>query len=1263
MLAEGLNDLVATVTDADGNFQQSKATPVFLDTTAPEVEILLPHRMASGHLRDAEGRPVLVAGPADIERVRGTDSAVSHRTKRNVIGWGTPWRIKTAEDCAPITSFKILSTPADPDDGNPVPPLPPSAWDYLNMPLEAHPSPGVVPESGGTGPDFPPEPGTHTVASPLGSLLEGQYWIIAEVENAAGGKTRVGGLVYLDKSAPDENSAGGMPGYGLDADAVELSINGSTANTHGYAERPASDGSTAWSVYPQLDFPEPTGYGRDNGGLPEPAWRTVALRVKDYAGNQYAYDNDAYWSWATDMFRAACMTPTANDNWYFGFENAWSYDEETSWWHFLHYTQDGELTFTYEDQSGEDVKLTWHMVPGTIGVRIDGVVSPSGAGIVPAPPVWPVDGSLPEDVEVSLFGDFLHSGLLDLSGAYGRLKLSSQETGSYSKVVVAEGTQATAATDGSGPGEDDVVAFEGKWVPDDPEAGDRAYRQAAGWESVDAEFWGASSENEIEVHLDTTRPGMLNVVRAGPSVMATGTRTVLRIVAGGLEDVDPNSVQVWLRKDGAEIPEGPNTYSRATDDAGTVIPARVVTFDLANARRYKALEIDLDLSPNLDVGVYDVEVKAGDVIAVNSYKSDSVMGPRWHGPNDGLVIERALNALGLDLDVDTDRDGIVEKESDEDNEAEFSRQRGAVVLFNSDDDDDDDKRDCSDSVVQGGGDSDDLARLVIQYTDLPSDENVFPALKIPADLVGEGKLCRARIFDSPWAGGTVLLGPEEGVVVGEYKYKVLDRGWLLLGIDLGVEAVSPITPDFDGGIEITLEWIRKKADGNWDYASPLASDTVRLQVAPSVLTWNGQPAEYIYASRLVDDEIRSNVTGITVNEEYWYGKWLQDYGEIAHSWKDAATGMPVLVDLNHPEDYDWPTDTVYYENIYGYHFAHLNGNGGAIECTPPLGEHELGLMVISEGRDQKIDEARHFFDSQKVQLDSAGVPVEIDTKWLDVGHTDEVVCFLPHGESYAVLVPSPAEALNTIFDLISLAKGNSTIWVGTQKDSELDDEELKTIMDLAVADGASLASDLSATSTSVTLTSAVTADVGSLIRVDNEYMLVQSGGGTNTLVVTRGAAKTEKLPHLTGEIAFVLTELAAYNLVLAPTVTHCPQDELDSIVSDVLVRDLGVPPSQIKRMPVLYKYRAPSKFAAYTSNVVNCLVVQGKTIMPKTWGPVSGGIDWFQYRINLALTGIATPVFIDAWSCHLSCGEVHCATNVRRSRTGMADWWDAWPDF
>ena len=60
------------------------------------------------------------------------------------------------------------------------------------------------------------------------------------------------------------------------------------------------------------------------------------------------------------------------------------------------------------------------------------------------------------------------------------------------------------------------------------------------------------------------------------------------------------------------------------------------------------------------MGIYDIEVKVGD-IAVDQYNTDSAsLGYSWHGDNGGLVIARCMNVLKIEYEVhDLNPDGTV----------------------------------------------------------------------------------------------------------------------------------------------------------------------------------------------------------------------------------------------------------------------------------------------------------------------------------------------------------------------------------------------------------------------------------------------------------------------------------------------------------------------------------------------------------------------------------------------------------------------------
>ena len=127
------------------------------------------------------------------------------------------------------------------------------------------------------------------------------------------------------------------------------------------------------------------------------------------------------------------------------------------------------------------------------------------------------------------------------------------------------------------------------------------------------------------------------------------------------------------------------------------------------------------------------------------------------------------------------------------------------------------------------------------------------------------------------------------------------------------------------------------------------------------------------------------------------------------------------------------------------------------------------------------------------------------------------------------------------------------------------------------------------------------------------------------------------------------------------------QRKLDRIKNG-LRRQLGMDrrgfpdPNAIIELPVLYM-RTPEGFAdAMTAGVVNMLVINNHCIVPKPFGPVSGGVDLFEQDIRNKLTPLGLTVhFLDDWNTyHVALGEVHCGTNTKRQIV-RRPWWEYQP--
>lgn len=130
--------------------------------------------------------------------------------------------------------------------------------------------------------------------------------------------------------------------------------------------------------------------------------------------------------------------------------------------------------------------------------------------------------------------------------------------------------------------------------------------------------------------------------------------------------------------------------------------------------------------------------------------------------------------------------------------------------------------------------------------------------------------------------------------------------------------------------------------------------------------------------------------------------------------------------------------------------------------------------------------------------------------------------------------------------------------------------------------------------------------------------------------------------------------------------------KIDPMIA-TLKNDLGNQQLDVRRLPVVFKKKPSStKWTAYTSNVVNCLVLPNCEIvfMPDTHGPNTGAAkNPFHARIEAILKENPpiplTPKFIDAWELHRgrgnsAGGEVHCGSNVRRKPLQGVNWWEAW---
>ena len=112
----------------------------------------------------------------------------------------------------------------------------------------------------------------------------------------------------------------------------------------------------------------------------------------------------------------------------------------------------------------------------------------------------------------------------------------------------------------------------------------------------------------------------------------------------------------------------------------------------------------------------------------------------------------------------------------------------------------------------------------------------------------------------------------------------------------------------------------------------------------------------------------------------------------------------------------------------------------------------------------------------------------------------------------------------------------------------------------------------------------------------------------------------------------------------------------------ILVRELGLEDRDIIEVPVLFKENKGRAYAFFP-DMVNHLVLEGYSLVPRPYGPVIDGEDYFEKMMRDALPSSRTVTFIEDWyGYHEALGEVHCGTNVMRQPFRDRYWWDYLPD-
>ncbi len=324
----------------------------------------------------------------------------------------------------------------------------------------------------------------------------------------------------------------------------------------------------------------------------------------------------------------------------------------------------------------------------------------------------------------------------------------------------------------------------------------------------------------------------------------------------------------------------------------------------------------------------------------------------------------------------------------------------------------------------------------------------------------------------------------------------------------------------------------------------------------------------------------------------------------------------------------------------GLYAGNTFDSGGNLECTPPC-RAGAGAAAINglpaSGKDypwgriyfgggiagaMEFDAAtRAFLEAQWVQA-----PISLDSSWLEVGHVDEMMSFIPAAgqpmRAWRLLMASPRRA----YHLLANVPPHAVVLQGRQFKQRQHWRPVNT-------------------TANVLLNGAVTPILSP------RRMYDQHG---NRIATNRRLSAQQ---------------LNDYNLLVI-------QPRLDAIVNQ-LVAEIGLVPAEVIEVPVIFapgeesaRLRPPAGghrrrtnlAGALTADMVNMLVVNNNCIVPDPFGPIDPVtlVDVFQQDLTqrIAAANVNLTVnFVDDWySYHCNAGEVHCGTNTNRHPANLANW-------
>ncbi|HEX4386117.1 MAG TPA: protein-arginine deiminase family protein [Myxococcales bacterium] len=341
-------------------------------------------------------------------------------------------------------------------------------------------------------------------------------------------------------------------------------------------------------------------------------------------------------------------------------------------------------------------------------------------------------------------------------------------------------------------------------------------------------------------------------------------------------------------------------------------------------------------------------------------------------------------------------------------------------------------------------------------------------------------------------------------------------------------------------------------------------------------------------------------------------------------WRVVLTGLDSMGSLGAVADHLKATATVgLLPQAFGLNSTSQD-NGGNYTLSPPTPAYPWGRILLGHRPGEKKQcNLYDFYRNQRFQK-----PLKVDTTWLAVGHTDEILSVLPHAGGHKVLIASGRLAYAIVCRAAMPAASADEVLTEAEAFNTQHLDADVTVVGMQAAFGTN-------TGAQAEVLVPMGAYAANPPAVAGEQMVV--------LLRNQDRSMTKK------QISF--SKYLAEKTAFIDRFLKEEQRRLDATRRQ-LTTDLGIAATDIIEIPVTWDIEMRG-FIPETADSVNLLTLvnaQGhsRCLIPKPFGPVFGTGFLFEKYIGdkLGALGNVTFSFLNDWrDFHTDDGEIHCGTN------------------